>query len=175
MKKNDKVAIAVILAVVAVVAVAGAAITFNASSREPSLQSGDYVVYTVAGVDQASNPITGSMKVTFLNVTATGCDAKSEYTGLNIPTSYQHISGTSSFTGTADLGTKTRTGDVLVTIYGEKRVDVYVKQMSGGTMMTYAGANPLVPYKMDFSNGSAFMTFTIGSTNIDLIKNANAA
>ena len=175
MKKNDKIALVAIVAVVAVIAGAGVAIMITGGHSGPSIHSGDFIVYTIAGVDAASNPISASMRVTFLNVTAAGCDAKTEYTGLNIPTSWQHITGTSSFSGTADLGTKTQTDSTLVTVYGEKRVNVYVMSLSTGTMTTYAGANPLVPYKMEFSGNGAFMTFSIGPTNIDLVKTSNAA
>jgi hypothetical protein len=172
---TDKKVIIGIVAVAVVIVVIGAAFALTVLSQVVFLKNGDYVTFDVTGTDQNGNPISGQMRMTVSNVSGASCDFLYEYPGLGVPTSTHHMSQVPALTTPADLGSRTQNNVNLPTAYGDKTVNVYVKNVDNQVWTSYAGVNPLVQYKIVVTIESGTMTFVLSQTNIDKVKTGNAA
>jgi hypothetical protein len=172
---TDKKVLIGILAVAVVIVVIVAAFALTVLSQVVFLKNGDYATFDVTGTDQNGNPISGQMKMTVSNVTGASCDFLYEYPGLGVPTSIHHMNQVPALTTPSDLGSKTQDNVNLPTVFGNKNVNIYVKNVDNQVWTSYAGVNPLVQYKIVVTIGSGTMIFVLSQTNIDKVKTGNAA
>jgi hypothetical protein len=176
--KVDKRILIAIVAVIIIVAVAAIGAIFLLAD-EPSaalVKNDDYVLYDVSVNATYVGQFEGYMNITFHNVTANGCDVRTEINipEWNIANSSKHLDGLVVLTTLDDLGELRESNIRLNTTFGPKQVDQYTLYDGGVAWHSWCGSNPLVQYKISYAEFGVDIYFIIHNTSVDSVKTGNS-
>ena len=140
------------------------------------VKDGDYMRYRVV-LYSSESPVEGYVNMTISNAGMSGFDMTIVYEGFDIPTETVHFDEIGVLATYDELGEKQVDNPThnISTVYGLKSVDIYYIFQNNEGWTSYVGTNPLVQYRIDVAGNDYLMLFFLDSTNIEQVKNGNAA
>ena len=172
-----------VVAIVAVLAIAGALVMLNPASQSGQkknqvVHDGDFIVYTLSGTSGGA-PLSGIATMAFTNVAADACTmtatstspAYTPFSGTFLCNTSNGIWTSQALTGMVLDNPGLKTGQQSVqSNYGTKTCDVYHLVAMSLTIDYYVAVGSGIPYKLILSGQTGSITMTLTNTNMEWVK-----